>query len=89
MNCNPFTLRHRYLIEKALEQCGYLIIFVVQEDKSAFPFEDRLRLVREGTADLDHVAVIPSGKFVLSSLTFSEYFNKAEMQGRTVDMLPL
>lgn len=85
MNCNPFTLGHRYLIEKALEQCGYLVIFVVQENKSAFSFEDRLRLVREGTADLNRVVVIPSGKFVLSSLTFSEYFNKAEMQDRTID----
>lgn len=85
MNCNPFTLGHRYLVEKALEHCDHLIIFVVQEDQSQVPFEDRLNLVDEGTADLKHVTVIPSGRFVLSSLTFSEYFNKAELQDRTVD----
>lgn len=85
MNCNPFTLGHRYLIEKALEQCDFLIIFVVQEDKSIFPFEDRLKLVDECTADIENKEVIPSGKFIISSLTFSEYFNKSEMQGRTID----
>ena len=85
MNCNPFTLGHRYLIEQALKQCDYLVIFVVEEDKSIFPFEDRLQLVVEGTADLPNVIVIPSGRFIISSLTFSEYFNKSELQERVVD----
>ena len=85
MNCNPFTLGHRYLIEEALKQCDYLAIFVVQEDKSVFPFEDRMRLVSEGVADLQNIMVIPSGRFIISSLTFSEYFNKSEMQERVVD----
>ena len=85
MNCNPFTLGHRYLIEQALLQCGQLVIFVVEEDLSCFPFKDRIQLVKEGVADLQNVAVLPSGKFVLSSLTFSEYFNKSKLQNRTVD----
>lgn len=85
MNCNPFTLGHRYLIEKALEQCSFLILFLVEEDKSFFSFEDRLKLVDEGTKDISNLAIIPSGRFVLSSLTFSEYFNKSEMQDRIID----
>ena len=85
MNCNPFTLGHRYLIEQALLQCAHLIVFVVEEDRSYFPFEDRMRLVKEGLADLQNVSVLPSGKFILSSLTFSEYFNKSELQNRMVD----
>lgn len=85
MNCNPFTLGHRYLIEQALKQCDYLVIFVVEEDRSIFPFEDRLQLVLEGTADLPNVVVIPSGRFIISSLTFSDYFNKSELQERVVD----
>ena len=85
MNCNPFTLGHRYLVEQALTQCDFLIIFVVEEDRSVFPFEDRLRLVDEGVKDLPNVTVIPSGKFVISSLTFSDYFNKSELQDRTID----
>ncbi len=85
MNCNPFTLGHRYLVEKALEQCDYLVIFVVEEDKSIFPFQDRLRLVKEGTADLSNVLVVPSGRFIISALTFSEYFNKSKLQDMVVD----
>ena len=84
MNCNPFTFGHRYLIEKALEQCDFLIVFVVQEDKSIFPFSDRLELVDQGTADIVNIEVIPSGKFIISSLTFSEYFNKSELQEQTI-----
>lgn len=85
MNCNPFTLGHRYLIDRALEQCDFLIVFLVEEDSSFFSFEDRLQLVAEGTKDLNNVAIIPSGRFILSSLTFEEYFNKAEMQDRIID----
>lgn len=85
MNCNPFTLGHRYLIERALEQCSFLILFLVEEDKSEFSFEERLKLVDEGTKDIPNLAIIPSGKFVLSSLTFSGYFNKEELQDRIID----
>lgn len=85
MNCNPFTLGHRYLVETCAKKCDMLIVFVVQEDKSFFPFADRIRLVKEGCRDLENVCVVESGKFILSSLTFSEYFNKAQLQDRIVD----
>ena len=85
MNCNPFTLGHRYLIEHASKQCEYLLIFVVQEDRSFFPFADRLRLVKEGTKDLKNVVVMESGKFIISTMTFEGYFNKQKLQDRTVD----
>lgn len=85
MNCNPFTLGHRYLIEQAAANCDHLIIFVVQEDKSIFPFDDRMQMVDDGTADLQNVTVVPSGRFIISSLTFSDYFNKSELQDQAVD----
>lgn len=50
MNCNPFTLGHRYLVEYAAAQCDVLHLFVVEEDRSMFSSQVRLRLVREGTA---------------------------------------
>lgn len=78
MNCNPFTLGHRYLIEQALKQVEHLIIFVVEEDKSLFRFKERFAMVVEGTRDLENVTVVPSGKFVLSQKTFPEYFLKIE-----------
>lgn len=76
MNCNPFTLGHRYLIETAAKQCGGLYIIVVQEDASDFPFADRIRLVREGTKDLPNVKVLPSGDYAVSRATFPTYFLK-------------
>ncbi len=85
MNCNPFTLGHRYLIEQAAKQCEQLLIFVVQEDKSFFPYNDRIELVRQGVQDLPNVSVVGSGKFIISSLTFQSYFNKAALQDRTID----
>ena len=42
MNCNPFTLGHKYLIKESLKKVDYLYIFVVEEDKSIFPFKDKI-----------------------------------------------
>jgi [citrate (pro-3S)-lyase] ligase len=86
MNCNPFTLGHRYLIEHAAVQVRHLYIFAVEEDKSFFPFEDRLRLIQEGTSDLPNVTVLPSGKFIISALTFDDYFGKeSKQENQTID----
>lgn len=76
MNCNPFTFGHRYLIEEARKQVEFLIIFVVEEDLSLFSFEERFAMVCAGTSDLNNVMVIPSGAFVLSKMSFPEYFVK-------------
>ena len=76
MNCNPFTKGHRYLIEQAAKQVDFLYIFVVEEDKSEFKFEDRFNMVKLGVQDLQNVMVIPSGKYIISQETFSQYFEK-------------
>lgn len=78
MNCNPFTYGHRYLIEQALKIVDFLIIFVVEEDRSAFSFAERFVMVCDGVADLENVMVVPSGPFILSQTTFPEYFIKAK-----------
>ena len=85
MNCNPFTLGHQYLVEYAAAKVTQLYIFVVEEDKSAFPFADRIELVRQGVKHIPNVEVLPSGKFIISQQTFSGYFNKAELQDVQVD----
>lgn len=76
VNCNPFTLGHRSLIERAAAYCDTLLVFVLEADKSSFSSEARLRLVRQGTADLTNVAVIPSGPYLISEATFPTYFLK-------------
>lgn len=82
MNCNPFTKGHYYLIETAAKSVEKLWVFVVEEDKSLFPFEDRIRLVREGTKRLNNVYVVPSGQYILSQNTFKEYFTKDDVSGQ-------
>lgn len=76
MNCNPFTLGHLALIRYAAANCSLLHIFVVEENRSEFPFEERFRLVTEGTADLPNVLVHPSGPYMISAATFPTYFLK-------------
>lgn len=86
MNCNPFTKGHRYLIEYAAKQVDRLYIFVVKEDKSFFKYEDRFEMVKAGTADLKNVVVVSSGKFIISSLTFPEYFMKDYVKEKNFDV---
>lgn len=76
MNCNPFTYGHRYLIERALKTVDFLIVFVVEEDLSVFSFAERFAMVTEGVSDLENVRVVPSGPFILSKVSFPEYFIK-------------
>ncbi len=74
MNCNPFTLGHRYLVEKASQECEGVYIFIVEEEKSVIPFKVRLNLVREGIKDLNNVEVLNGGKYMITSATFPSYF---------------
>lgn len=85
MNCNPFTLGHRYLIEEARKQVDFLYIFVVEEDKSYFKFSDRFEMVKQGVADLDKIAVLPSGRFIISTSTLPGYFDKDKLQYCNLD----
>jgi len=76
MNCNPFTRGHRYLIEEAIKKVDFLIIFVVEEEGSYFTFHERYSMVCTGVSDMENILVVPSGSFILSKLTFPEYFIK-------------
>lgn len=85
MNCNPFTLGHRYLIEYAASKVDRLYIFVVEENKSYFNFDDRFRLVKEGTSHINNVTVLPSGHFIISAATFPGYFYKDNLKEAKID----
>jgi [citrate (pro-3S)-lyase] ligase len=85
MNCNPFTNGHKYLIEYAAHLVDFLYIFVVEENKSYFSFEDRFALVKAGTVHLNNVIVLPSGKFIISLLTFPGYFYKDDIKDAVID----
>ncbi len=74
LNANPFTLGHQWLVEQAAARVEALHLLVVREDRSAFPFEARRRLVEAGTRHLPNVAVLDTGPYAVSALTFPAYF---------------
>lgn len=76
VNCNPMTLGHKYLIDKALEKVDELLVFVVEEDSSIFPFKDRFNIVKSELADYKNVTVIKGGPYIISRGTFPTYFIK-------------
>jgi [citrate (pro-3S)-lyase] ligase len=76
MNCNPFTNGHLFLIEKAASENDHVHIFIVDENRSLFPTDVRLKLVKEGTRHLKNVSVHHSGPYIISSATFPSYFLK-------------
>ena len=78
MNCNPFTLGHQYLVEKVASENEEVLLFVVEEDKSVFPFKIRYELVKRGTAHLSNVKVIEGTEYIISSATFPNYFLRKE-----------
>lgn len=85
MNCNPFTLGHRYLIEEAAKKVDFLYVFVVKEDKSYFSYKDRIEMVRQGTKDIENLDILGSGEFVLSFYTFPDYFQKEVKTDMKID----
>jgi [citrate (pro-3S)-lyase] ligase len=74
MNCNPFTLGHLHLVEKAASTGKEVLLFVVEEDRSSFHFSDRMAMVREGTKHLGNVTVLPGSDYIISQATFPSYF---------------
>lgn len=76
MNCNPFTLGHRYLIEQAAKQVERLFVMVVREDCSLFAYTERKAMVEQGVAHLENVTVIDGSEYAISQATFPTYFLK-------------
>ncbi|NLY45968.1 MAG: adenylyltransferase/cytidyltransferase family protein [Tissierella sp.] len=76
VNCNPMTLGHKYVIEKALENVDELLVFVVEEDQSIFPFIDRFNILKNELSNNDKITLIKGGPYIISQGTFPTYFIK-------------
>ena len=76
MNCNPMTLGHLYLIETVANKCDNLLIFLVEENLSVFPFDVRMKIVKKATKHLKNVMILPSTQYIISRATFPTYFLK-------------
>ena len=78
VNCNPFTLGHQFLIEKASAENDIVYLFIVKENLSLFPYEVRKRIISEGISHLDNVIVLSSGPYIVSGAIFPNYFLRTE-----------
>ena len=78
VNCNPFTLGHQALISQASEENDAVIVIVVSEERSLFPFKHRMDMIQKGIAALSNVVAISGGKYVISQATFPAYFTRGE-----------
>jgi [citrate (pro-3S)-lyase] ligase len=78
VNCNPFTNGHKFLIEKASAENEVVYLFVVEEEKSVFPFAIRWNLIQEGIRHLSNVVMVRGGMYVVSGAIFPSYFLKCE-----------
>ncbi len=78
MNGNPFTLGHQYLIEKAAGENELVYVFVVEAERSVFPFIDRFEMIEHGTRHLSNVILVKGGEYIVSCATFPNYFLKNE-----------
>lgn len=87
MNCNPFTLGHRYLIETAAKESDKLYVFILSEDKSTFSTADRMEMAKLGTIDLPNVTILPTGPYLISSATFPTYFIKEREKSEHIHCL--
>ncbi len=83
-NCDPFTLGHRHLIEYAAAHCDNLYVFAVSEKGSMFSPEERLEMIRKGTADILNCHVFESDMYLISRATFPAYFVRDESRADLV-----
>jgi [citrate (pro-3S)-lyase] ligase len=86
MNCNPVTKGHLYLIEKCASQQDNVIIFLVEENRSVFPFEVRMKLLKKATSHLRNVHILPSTPYIISAATFPTYFIKETSEASRIFM---
>lgn len=83
-HCNPFTLGHRYLIEKAAAECAFVYVFILSENKGMFSPDARLQMAKDGLSHLANVHVASGGPYMVSSATFPTYFIRDEEKAAQV-----
>lgn len=80
MNCNPFTLGHRYLLEKAAADSDYVHVFVLSDKRSFIPAKERFELVKVGSSDISNLILHQTSDYIISTATFPTYFMKDKIQ---------
>ena len=68
VNCNPFTLGHRAVIEQACERkCGSYCFLSLARTGPCFPLPSACSLFEKGFSDLTNVVVVSAGDYSVFS----------------------
>ena len=78
INANPLTNGHMHLIREAKKNHDNLLVFVVSEDRSFFPFDTRFKIIEETLQEEEGITVLPTKDYLVSYATFPKYFLKHE-----------
>ncbi len=78
INANPMTNGHLHLIETASKENKEVLVFVVSEDLSSFPFKDRFKIIQKVCSQFKNVIVLPTLSYLVSKITFPKYFLKED-----------
>ena len=76
MNCNPFTLGHKYLVEYASRQVDNLYIIPLLDSSAGFNYDERREMICRATENLTNVTVCEGSAYSISKATFPTYFLK-------------
>lgn len=76
MNCDPFTIGHLKLISTASKQVDSLYVFITEEERSLFSFEDRLIMAKKACQNMKNVKILGTGKYLSSYESIPKYFDK-------------
>lgn len=85
MNCNPFTLGHRYLLEQAAQKCDYVHVFILADKRSSIPAEKRFELVKQGSRGIKNLILHQTSDYMVSAATFPTYFIKDKIKAKKVN----
>ena len=96
-NANPYTLGHDYLLSLASKRSSAVVVFVIEGKPESgcrgnhestiieLPFEDRIKLVKQGAEKYPNILVLPAGPFLIGRNSFPESWSqdwKAEEKGK-------
>lgn len=84
-NCNPFTNGHLYLVETAAKMCDFLYFFILSEDCNQIPAGVRFQLAKDATKHIPNIAVHPTGNYLISFVTFPDYFFKEKESAKAAN----
>ncbi|MFW5865276.1 MAG: GNAT family N-acetyltransferase, partial [Candidatus Izemoplasmataceae bacterium] len=73
INANPMTKGHFHLIKHAASLHEEILVFIVSEDRSFFPFDARFEIIKKACEGLPNVKVLPTLNYLVSSATFPKY----------------